>query len=197
VRWALTVPMFLVKRNNHVIRNTGQTFADFWKHGFQGEHATLADWEMHLNTLFPEVRLKRTLEVRSADSVPSRYSAALPAIWAGVLYDSDALGAVGELLLPLGYDAWHAARPLIAAHGLGTRVGGHSLQDLAVRVLDLASRGLARRARKDAQGRDERMYLEPLQSLAARGQSVGDAVLGDWHPDMKHAREVLFERARY
>jgi len=197
IRWALSVPMFLIKRDGVVVKNTGQTFADFWKHGFEGHRATLADWEMHLNTLFPEVRLKRTLEVRSADSVPAGYSAALPAVWAGVLYDNDVLAAVGELLLPIGIDAWQAARPFVATHGLATRVAGRSLQDLAQRVLELASQGLARRARKDAAGRDERMYIEPLIALAARGQCVGDAVLGDWHPSMKNAREVLFERAKY
>ncbi len=197
VRWALAVPMFLVKRDNRVIQNTRQTFAEFMAHGLEGHRATMSDWETHLNTLFPDVRLKRTLEVRTADSVPAHYSAALPAMWAGVLYDADALGAVGELLLHFGYEAWDAARPLIPAHGLATRVKGHTLQDLALRVLDHASRGLARRARKDAQGRDERVYLEPLIELAARGLSVGDAVLGDWREGGMRERTALMDRARY
>jgi glutamate--cysteine ligase len=197
VRWALAVPMFLVKRDGHVIRNTGQTFADFLRNGFAGQRATMTDWETHLNTLFPDVRLKRTLEVRSADSVPAGYSAALPAFWAGILYDADALGAAGEIVLQFGCDAWQATKELIPAHGLGARIGGHSLRDLALRVLDHASRGLSRRARKDAQGRDECMYLDPLIALAASGKCIGDDVLGDWRPDMANAREKLFERAKY
>ena len=197
IRWALSVPMFMLKRDGHVIRNTGQPFADFMKNGFEGHRATATDWETHLNTLFPEVRLKRTLEVRSADSVPAMYSAALPAIWTGVLYDSDALAAVGEMLVPLGYEAWHAARPFVATHGLGARVAGRSMQDLARGVLEQAMQGLARRARKDKSGRDERIYLEPLVELAARGQCIGDAILGDWKPSMPNARNVLFERTRY
>ncbi len=197
VRWALDAPMFLFKRDGRVVKNTGQTFADFWKRGFDGHAATQADWEMHLGTVFPEVRLKRTIEVRSADSVPATYCAALPAVWTGVLYDADALGAVGELLVPLGYEAWREARPLIAAHGLATRVGGRSMADLARRVLALASDGLARRARKNPSGRDERVYLEPLIELAARGQCVGDAVLGDWHQSQPNARATLQQRAKY
>lgn len=197
IRWALSVPMFLIKRNGQVIRNTGQTFEDFLKNGFEGHRATLTDWEMHLNTLFPEARLKRTLEVRSADSVPAHFSAGLPALWAAILYDEAARREVEELLLPLGYENWNRARPAIAAIGLAATVGGRSLRDIALRVLAIADQALARRARRNAAGQDERIYLEPLRAMAEQGQSVGDAVLGDWTPSHPDALTQLFARARY
>jgi glutamate--cysteine ligase len=197
VRWALEVPMFIIKRDGQAIRLAPRTFASFLRDGMDGHRATLADWEMHLNTLFPDVRLKKTLEVRSADSVPAHFSAALPALWAGILYDADALEEAGQLVLPLGYEAWEAAREAIAVQGLQARVAGKPLDAMAQRVLAIASAGLARRARRNAAGEDERIYLEPLMELAARGQSIGDAVLGDWTPELPEARAQLFERARY
>jgi glutamate--cysteine ligase len=197
VRWALDVPMFIIKRDGQPIRMAPRTFRSFLAEGAEGYRATMADWETHLNTLFPDVRLKKTLEVRSADSVPARLSMALPALWAGILYDDAALEAAGELVLPLGYEAWVAARPAIAARGLGARVAGVPLEQIAKGVLVIASEALRRRARTDAAGHDERIYLEPLVELAARGLSIGDAVLGDWTPEMPHARETLFARARY
>jgi glutamate--cysteine ligase len=197
VRWALSVPMFILKRDGRAIPNTDQTFGQFLAHGKDGHRATLSDWEMHLNTLFPDVRLKKTLEVRSADSVPSRWSMALPALWTGVLYDDAALHAVGELLLPFGYEAWAHARAQIPLLGLRATVAGQPLQPLARRVLAIASEALARRARKNERGEDERVYLEPLAALVERGEGIGDAVLGDWSPEAPDARASLFARARY
>ena len=91
VQWALDVPMFLFKRGGEVMKNTGQTFRAFMSDGFAGHRPDLHDWEMHLNTLFPEVRLKRTIEVRGADSQQERFAIALPALLTGIFYDSTAL----------------------------------------------------------------------------------------------------------
>ena len=91
VEWALDVPMFLFKRRERAIANTGQTFRSFMADGFEGERATLEDWRLHLNTLFPEVRLKRTIEIRGADGQTTDMACALPALWTGVLYDEQAL----------------------------------------------------------------------------------------------------------
>src|SRR6185436_17178643 len=87
VEWALDSPMFLFKRDGKVVRNTGQKFRAFMSDGFEGYKPDVHDWETHLNTLFPEVRLKDTLEVRGGDSLPERLAPAIPALWTGVLYD--------------------------------------------------------------------------------------------------------------
>ncbi|MGH7328957.1 MAG: glutamate--cysteine ligase, partial [Polyangiaceae bacterium] len=86
IEWALDVPMFLFKRNGQVFANTGQTFRSFWKDGFEGHKPNQTDWQTHLNTLFPEVRLKKTIEVRSADAQNASIACALPALWAGLFY---------------------------------------------------------------------------------------------------------------
>ncbi len=136
------------------------------------------------------------LEVRSADGVPAAWSAALPAFWAGILYDEGALRAAGELVLPFGYEAWNATREQVASVGMAATVAGKPLRDVATAVLAIAHEALARRAHNDAQGRDERQYLEPLMELAAQGKCIGDAVLGDWSPDAPDARAKMFERAK-
>ena len=91
VEWALDVPMFLFKRGGHAIANTGQTFRSFLKSGYEGHVATMEDWKTHLNTLFPEVRLKKTIEVRGADVQSTDLACALPALWTGIFYDDRAL----------------------------------------------------------------------------------------------------------
>jgi glutamate--cysteine ligase len=197
VRYALDVPMFIVKRGAAVIDATKHTFRGFMADGIEGHRPTMADWESHLKTLFPEARLQKTLEVRGADSVPARWSMALPALWLGLLYDEQSLDFIDARLVTLGHDAWAAARAKVSAEGLRATIAETTVGALANELLAVADAALARRARLDAQGRDERMYLAPLIEAAARGQSIGDVVLGDWSAERPDALASLLARAAY
>lgn len=177
VEWALDAPMFLVKRPNELVKNTGQTFRSFLEEGFGGHRATLTDWETHLNTLFPEVRLKRTLEVRGADSLAPRFAAALPALWTGLFYDETSLAAVDELTADFSYEEIVALRPQIGDTALATPFRGKPLTDLALQVLDLARGGLRRRGLLDRNGRDEGVHLDALSALTERGLCPADEML--------------------
>jgi glutamate--cysteine ligase len=196
VEWAAHVPMFMVKRNGEVLENTGQSFASFLQHGFRGARPTLADWETHLNTLFPEVRLKRTLEVRGADSLPASLTCALPAVWTGLLYDQRALDEADELTASWTYAELSALRPEVAARALHADFRGRPLAEVAERVLAISAGGLRRRARLNKAGKDESVHLERIGALVQKGWSPADALvdgLADGDPDLR--REML-ARAR-
>jgi glutamate--cysteine ligase len=179
VEWALDVPMFLIKRGNRVRRNTGQTFRAFLRDGLDGERATDADWQTHLNTLFPEVRLKRTLEVRGADGQGTPLTCALPALFKGLLYDREALDALEALTTNLDFDTVQAARADIAGRALRAKLGRRDVAEWANDLLDVAERGLARQARTNRQGEDERVHLRRLRELAAAAQCPADVLLDD------------------
>jgi glutamate--cysteine ligase len=181
VEWALSAPMFLFKRDGKVVRNTGQTFRAFMSDGFEGHKPDLHDWEVHLNTLFPEVRLKHTLEVRGSDSQSLALFAALPAVWTGILYDEDALAAAEAFSSSFTYDEMEALRPEIAKLGLRATFRKKPLADAAVRVLEIAERGLARRKRLSSDGHDETVHLAHLTKLVERGRCPADD-LGDRLP---------------
>jgi glutamate--cysteine ligase len=172
IEWALDVPMFLIKRGSRVISNTQQTFREFLAQGAQGTRATRADWETHINTLFPEARLKRTLEVRGADAQPTASTCALPALWKGLLYDPRGLAMAESLITPLSVGELERARPEIALHALDAMLLGRKVASWAADVLELARGGLERLACLDAEGRDESLYLEPLAALLARGSTA-------------------------
>ena len=196
VEWALDAPMFLVKRGYEVIENTGQTFRAFMKDGFKGHRPTLKDWETHLNSLFPEVRLKRILEVRGADSLPANLVCALPALWTGILYDARALDQADELTASFTAAELEAIRPAVAERALGALFRGAPLAALAERVLDIASGGLARRARLNKNGKDERVHLAKLSALVEKGWCPADALvegLGNADADL---RQEILARAR-
>ena len=177
VQWALDCPMFLVKRGDRVLDNAGQTFRDFWKHGFEGERATQGDWQLHLNTMFPEVRLKRTIEVRGADSQNAANAPALAALFAGIYYDPTALEAAFQLVAEYTFEEVEACRARVPMEGLAAPLRGESLVTLGERVVDIARAGLERRALLDASGNDERIHLTALADRLGRGECPADDVL--------------------
>ena len=196
VEWALDVPMFLIKRNGKVVANTGQTFRSFWNDGFQGEKPDLHDWEMHLNTLFPEVRLKHTIEVRGNDSQSVRLAAGIPALFTGILYDAGALAAAEALTASFTFDEMQSLRSEVAKLGLAARLRGKPATETAQALLEIAKQGLVRRGRRGPDGRDESVHLAPLESLVARGQCPADQLLADFPTDPSRFKAEVIRRAK-
>ncbi|MGE0787072.1 MAG: glutamate--cysteine ligase [Sandaracinaceae bacterium] len=177
VEYALGVPMFLIKRDGKPIANTGQTFASFLKEGFQGHRATMDDWKMHLNTLFPDVRLKNIIEVRSADSQRTALICALPAVLKGVLYEDTSLTAVETMIAGLTYADANAAREDVPERGLRATMRGREMGEWASELLGHAEDGLARLSNLNRHGEDERIHLTALRGLMDRGMSPADELL--------------------
>jgi glutamate--cysteine ligase len=186
VEWALDVPMFLFKRGGHAIANTGQPFRSFLKNGFEGHAANMEDWKTHLNTLFPEVRLKKTIEVRGADVQSTDMACALPALWTGILYDDRALGEAEALVEGWTHDEVADLRTRVWRDGLRASFRGGSLIEIGQRMVAIAEGGLERRAVIDAEcGKDERVHLARLRKLVGEGRCPADVLtLGlDREPD--------------
>ncbi len=192
VEWALDVPMYFVVRDGRYHDCTHVTFRQFMNGALKGEIAdwqpTLGDWTNHLSTLFPDVRLKRFLEMRGADGGPLSRITALPAFWVGLLYDGAALDAARELTKDWSFEALSALRDTAPALGLKAEIGGRALGDIARDVLEIARGGLKARARLNAAGEDETRYLAPLDEAVASGRTLADELLarynGEWQGDI-------------
>jgi len=197
VEWALDVPMFFVRRGDRFLPAGGRTFRQFLEGGFEGSRATLADWDLHLTTLFPEVRLKRFLEVRGADAVPAGLICALPALWKGILYDTDARQAAWDLVSGWSFEERQAALDAVARRGLRARCVGGSVLELARELVSLAREGLRRIGHAGQRDPDERPYLEPLEPLLETGRSPGQEILDHWERDWDRSIARLIEYARY
>ncbi|MCA9628077.1 MAG: glutamate--cysteine ligase [Myxococcales bacterium] len=172
--WALDAGMFFFKRDGRIVPNTGQTFRSFMRDGFQGERATIGDWHFHLNTLFPDARLKKTLEVRCCDSLPTRLTTGVPALFTGLLYDEQALAEAEDLSFSYDLEALMQARVELVTHGIRAEFDGRSVRSLAEQLVEIARGGLSRRGKLDAQGRDETIHLEPITELLERGLMPAD-----------------------
>jgi glutamate--cysteine ligase len=196
VDWALDVPMYFVKRGALYHDVTGGSFRalmDGKLAAAPGERATLADWANHMGTLFPEVRLKRYLEMRGADAGPASMLVALPAFWVGLLYDEAALDQAWQLVKGWSEAERQALRDDVPAKGLGAMIGGRSVRDIVSDLLKLARDGLARRGRLDPFGCDETRFLEPLDEIVASGKTVADSLIESYHGEWRGSVDPAFQ----
>ena len=168
VDYALDVPMYFIKRGETYHDVAGSHFRDLLagRHPARpGETATLSDWANHLSTIFPEVRLKTFLEMRGADAGPLPFLAALPALFAGLLYAPASLDAAWDLAKDWTNDDREAMRAEAPRLGLDAKVGARDLRDVARDVLQIARAGLVSRGRKNAAGEDETIHLDCLDAV--------------------------------
>jgi glutamate--cysteine ligase len=193
VEYALDVPMYFVYRDGRYIDALGQSFRDFLDGrlpALPGEKPTLSDWADHLTTIFPEVRLKKFMEMRGADGGPWRRLCALPALWVGLLYDRGALDGAWDLVKDWTAEERDGLRHDAAKDGLRASIGGRSLREVAREVLALADAGLRARGLTGAGGTipDETHFLNALHESVESGQTPADELLaryaGDWQGDL-------------
>src|SRR5690606_35928164 len=138
---------------------------------------TMGDWANHLSTLFPDVRLKRFLEMRGADGGPWRRICALPAFWVGLLYDDAALDAAETLTSDWTYEEVIQMRDEVPAQGLAAKLRNRTLREVAREVLEISRSGLAARNQKNREGYDETGYLAPLEEIAASGTTSAEEMV--------------------
>jgi glutamate--cysteine ligase len=195
--WALDVPMYFIRRDGRFIDLAGLPFREYLRRGAAGHHATMADWQLHLTTLFPEARLRTYIEVRSVDSQPPERMLALPALIKGVFYDDDCMLGAWDLVKSWSwserleiYDASHK-------EALFARVRGISLLDLARELSKIAHAGLERQNVRNGRGENETIYLRDLDGQLALGRSPARYIAERWETEWAQRIDRLIEFAAY
>ncbi len=198
--YMLDVPMYFVFRDGKYIDAAGLSFRDFLKGELSvlpGEKPTISDWNDHLSTAFPEVRLKSFLEMRGADGGPWSTICALPAFWVGLLYDQGALNAAWDLVKGwdmAGREALRSAVPKLALDA--PLPGGGTLRDIAAEVMAISRAGLNARGMLNGAGDNESGFLAPLDETVASGKVPAQLLLdkyhGEWGGDISRVYEGSF-----
>nr|WP_320143260.1 glutamate--cysteine ligase [uncultured Cohaesibacter sp.] len=201
VDWALDVPMYFIVRDHTYYDMTGLTFREYLggkrKDGMPDTEPTLQDWEDHLTTVFPEVRLKRYIEMRGADGGPWRRICALPALWTGLLYDQSALDAAWDLVKDWTAEEREALRIAVATHGLKTPFRDTTVLELGKKVVNIARKGLTARARVNGAGFDETQYLAALEETVTLGLTPSDQLLMRYNNEWGGNINRVFEDFAY
>lgn len=199
VEYALDVPMYFISRNSQFIDLTAQRypFRHYLQNGFAGHRATLADWDLHLSTLFPEARLRPQIEVRPIDSLPPQLTLAAGALLKGILYDRTASDEVRSLFgkqhTEERYQLWRQSWRL----GLKTPFGKRTLREVAQEVLTSARGGLRRQQLIDQRGLDEAVYLEGIDEIADSGVTLAERLLARWRGSLQERVQVLLEHCGF
>jgi glutamate--cysteine ligase len=200
VDYALDVPMYFVKRGDNYIDLSGRSFRDFFAGklpDLPGQRPTVSDWANHVSTIFPEVRLKRYLEMRGADGGPWRRLPSLTAYWVGLLYDDEALDGAWELVKGWTAEERQKLRDEVPRRGFKALIRDTNVHTLAAETLRLARRGLEKRGRLDRNGRDETRFLRPLEEIVARGITPAEELLEKYFNEWNESVAPIYDQYAY
>jgi glutamate--cysteine ligase len=201
VDYALDVPMYFLKRGDSYVDVSGKSFRDLLDGKLKeipGENfAAMSDWANHISTIFPEVRLKRYLEMRGADGGSFRRMPALPAYWVGLLYDDTALDAAWQIVKDWSAQERQKLRDDVPKQGLAATIRKQTVLALATETLKLSREGLARRKRLDIGGQDETRFLDPLDDLVSRGTTPAEELLAKFHGEWAGSVDPVYREYAY
>ncbi|HEY6395396.1 MAG TPA: glutamate-cysteine ligase family protein, partial [Candidatus Binataceae bacterium] len=200
VEYALDVPMYFMIRGHDYIdltRPPGITFRQYMERGFGKERATLDDWTNHLTTIFTEVRLKKYIEVRSADSQPPALMLALPALMKGILYNEDCLAGAWDLVKRWSLPERLALTDTAQKIGLQARAGKVRLQELGYELISIAVAGLERERALNERREDESIYLLRLMDMVRNGHSQASLTIERWKGQWNYEATRLVEGCSY
>ena len=199
VEYALDVPLYFILREQQYLDLTQSrfTFRQFLEGGWRSERATLGDWKLHLSTLFPEVRLRPQIELRSADSLPPRYTAAVAAFYKGLLYTENGLSGTESLFSQLPMTAFRQLYRTSWEKGLNTEFINGSLKEVAAELLSIARLSLQEQFFNGDSGADESRFLTVLEDIVATGETLAERLLKRWHGSRQEKLRVLIEHCGY
>jgi glutamate--cysteine ligase len=200
VDYMLDVPMYLIHRDGQYHDVTGRSFRDFMDGQldiFPNEYPKLSDWQDHLTTAFPEVRLKYFIEMRGADGGPWRRLCALPALWVGLLYDRVAQSDAWSLVKDWTIEEMQQLRTAVPRTALKTPFRTGTVQHIAKQVVQIARDGLNRRAHVNEVGANETMFLDALSQIAIEGVTPAERLLEAYHGHWNGDISKYFEEERY
>jgi len=200
VDYALKVPMYFLHRDGTYIDVSGKSFEDLLNGkltGLENEKPTQGDWADHLTTIFPEVRIKKFMEMRGADGGPWRGLCALPALWVGILYDQAALDAAWDLVKDWTEEERDRLRKEVPKTALATRFRNTTVGEIAAEVLKISRGGLAARQCKDRFGDDETHFLNALETIVEKGETAAEELLNAYHNEWNGNIEPLFREHSY
>jgi len=197
VDWAVALPMIYRNVAGTHVAAPGRSFADLMRDGFgDGSWPTAGDWDLHLCQLWPQVRPRRTLELRAADGLPWPHFPAVPAMWVGLTYDPAVRAEASALLTELTAAQLECSVDDIATKGLAASVGPHQVADLGHELLRLARRGLEGRVAAGADPAGILSFLEPLEQVDEDGETFAYKCITSWQGELRQSPAAYVRKYR-
>ena len=200
VDYAIDVPMYFVYREGNYIDLSGKSFRDFLNgrlNEMNNEQPTMSDWELHLTTIFPEVRLKKWLEMRGADAGNLQSVCALSAFWTGLLYEESSLNNAYRLLGDIDIQELNELRLSCAKNGLESKTKNINVLELGKDLLEISHEGLRKRKKLNAEGEDESIFLSPVSEILKNQRSPADIIISNYYGDWEMKIENFYKNCMF
>ncbi len=194
--YALNVPMYFINRNHKYIDMTKYTFKEYLKENsnYQDDAILLKDWEDHLTTLFPQVRLKQYLEIRSMDACNWDLICSQPAFWIGILYDDEILDKVTEITESWTQEDREYLNKIVPKEGMQSKFKEKKLISFAQDFFELSKKGLKKRNRLSKNGEfDESIHMKDLEKNLQQGCSPADCLLNKFNSNWNKSVIPIYE----
>ncbi len=198
--WALDAPMYFVIREGGFIDCSGLSFRDFLDGrlaSLPNERPSMADWELHVGTLFPDVRLKQFLEMRGADAGPQAWICSLPALWKGLLYDEQALESACQMVADWTYEEVLQLRAEVPRNGFDTKFRDGDVHALCERMVAIANAGLKSIGMVNSLGENESIFLAPMQHAVKHRKTQAEVWLDAYHGHWNQNVDRIFIEAMH
>lgn len=176
----LDLPMIFLEKEDKWFNMKGLSFRKYMQDGFNGYHATIDDWKLHLTSFFPDIRLKNYIEIRNCDCQKADNTLALPALWKGIMYTQEAIDAACDLIKDLSWEDAMQLRHDVPKLALQTELKGKKLSDYAKELIQIAENSLNTQSSQNNYP-SESVYLEKLKELVLQNKSPADVILSNWH----------------
>ncbi|AKK20523.1 glutamate--cysteine ligase [Candidatus Liberibacter africanus] len=200
-QWALDVPMYFILREGEYHCCTDITFRQFMNGALKDRikewHPRIGDWENHLSTLFPIVRLRNCLEMRGADCGSVKNIFAVTAFWTGILYDSSALQDADDLTSNWSFNDMNELNKAVPSQGMKATINGQSLKSIATQIITFSKNGLKNRSKKNHLQEDETIFLQPLEQIINSNQTTSDEMLAAFNSRWNKSIDPCFEEYAY
>lgn len=190
--YLLNIPMFFIKRGNNVINATHITFKEFLNNGLEGYEATIEDWDDHITTVFPDVRLKNYVEIRNCDSQRADLILAFPTLIKGIMYNRTALDQAWSLVKDFKWNDIEKMRQAVPVSALETVIKKIKVTDMAKELVNIAEYSLL----SNPETKDEATYLEKLKELVHEEKTPADIILKNWNSGWNQNIEKLVEYSK-
>ncbi len=181
VEYALDVPMYFIIRDRKYINMTDYTFRNFFENklsDYKNIEPTIDDWINHLSTLFPQVRLKQFLEIRSMDACSWDLICSQPAFWIGLLYNDTSFNRAQEVVESWTQEDRKFINNNVPKYGLQTPFKEGTILDVAQKLFEISKQGLdARNIIARNKKYNETFYLKELENNLASGRSPADILI--------------------
>ena len=169
VKILLDTPMIFINRQGMTLNLNGRlTFKQFMEKGYEGFEANIEDWKLHSNLYFPEVRLRSFIEIRNHDCVGNGLEYSIPAFYKGIMYTSDALKAVEEILMKYSYNEISELRYNVPKYAINSKIGKTKISDICRELLYISYQAL------NNDGNNEEKFLEPIIALIKENKTPAD-----------------------